>query len=69
MNKTVVFDLAGTTVDDLIEGMPLVTVSMMDAFRQAGFPNVNPSQVNQVRGMEKKEAISKLLNELSNVVN
>eukprot|EP00794_Sanderia_malayensis_P003333 gene3333-3822_t len=55
-----VFDLAGTTVDDMINGTPLVTVAMIEAFDKAGF-EVTSSQVNQVRGMEKREAINQIL--------
>lgn len=58
--KLVVFDLAGTTVDDYINGLPLVTVAMQESFAKHGIA-VTPSQVDGVRGMDKKEAIFKLL--------
>ena len=58
--KLVVFDLAGTTVDDYVNGLPLVTVAMQESFTKHDIA-VTPSQVNGVRGMDKKEAISKLL--------
>ena len=58
--KLVVFDLAGTTVDDYVNGLPLVTVAMQESFTKHNFA-VTPSQVNVVRGMDKREAISKLL--------
>lgn len=58
--KLVVFDLAGTTVDDDINGLPLVTVAMKDAFKKSGF-EMRPESVDDVRGMEKKDAIKALL--------
>ena len=62
--KLVVFDLAGTTVDDDINGLPLVTVSMQEAFRKSGH-TLEPLSVNDVRGMEKREAIRTLLAKIS----
>jgi len=62
--ELVVFDLAGTTVDDNIDGLPLVTVALQDAFRKSGFV-LEPMNVNAVRGMEKREAISALLENFS----
>ena len=58
--ELVVFDLAGTTVDDDINGLPLVTVAMVEAFKKSGHL-LEPSSVDCVRGMEKKEAIRTLL--------
>ena len=58
--KLVVFDLAGTTVDDNINGLPLVTVAMQEAFKNSGL-EILPENVNEVRGMEKREAIRTLL--------
>ena len=63
--KLVIFDLAGTTVDDNINGLPLVTVAIREAFAKAGFPAVKPDLVNDVRGMEKREAIASLLGKLN----
>ncbi|XP_065053286.1 phosphonoacetaldehyde hydrolase-like [Rhopilema esculentum] len=63
--KLVIFDLAGTTVDDNINGLPLVTVAIQEAFAKAGFPAVKPDLVNDVRGMEKREAIASLLRKLN----
>ena len=58
--ELVVFDMAGTTVDDSVGTLPLVTVAMREAFKNHGI-NITPEQVNQFRGMEKKEAIKNLL--------
>lgn len=58
--ELVVFDLAGTTVDDSIQGLPLVTVAMKEAFKDYGI-EITPEAVNQFRGMDKKEAIKNLL--------
>ena len=63
--KLVIFDLAGTTVDENINGLPLVTVAIQEAFAKAGFPAVKPDLVNDVRGMEKREAIASLLGKLN----
>ena len=52
----VMFDLAGTTVDDCVEGVPLVTVAMKDAFKKHGY-DIDPETVNKYRGLEKKDAI------------
>lgn len=62
--ELVVFDLAGTTVDDDINGLPLVTVAMQEAFRISGHI-LEPLSVNDVRGMEKREAIKTLLAKIS----
>lgn len=61
----VVFDLAGTTFNDNINGLPLITVAMQEAFKRHGF-QIEPSNVNEVRGMEKKEAIRTLLGSFKN---
>lgn len=60
--ELVVFDLAGTTVDDSIAGLPLVTVAMKEAFKNHDI-RITAEQVNPFRGMEKKEAIKNLLHE------
>ena len=52
----VMFDLAGTTVDDNVDGVPLVTVAMKDAFKKHGC-DIDPETVNKYRGLEKKDAI------------
>lgn len=58
--KLVMFDLAGTTVDDSIEGVPLVAVAIRDAFNKHGY-NVVPETVNKYRGLEKKDAIRRIV--------
>ena len=61
--KLVVFDLAGTTVDDSLNGLPLVTVAMKDAFGKHGH-TVDAEIVNTYRGMEKKDALRCILKKL-----
>jgi phosphonatase-like hydrolase len=63
--KLVVFDMAGTTVDDSINGLPLVAVGMQEAFRKHGL-EVSLDKVNEFRGMEKKDAIKNVLQVLRN---
>lgn len=58
--QLVVFDMAGTTVDDSVNGLPLVAVAMQEAFRKHG-QEVSIDKVNEVRGMEKKNAIKNVL--------
>ena len=60
--ELVVFDLAGTTVDDTICGLPLVTVAMKESFASHGI-EITPEQVNKYRGMDKKLAVNCLLKE------
>ena len=62
--KLVVFDIAGTTLDDSVNGLPLVTVAMADAFRKHGH-DIHPDTVTKHRGLEKKDAIRGILAELS----
>jgi phosphonatase-like hydrolase len=64
--ELVVFDLAGTTVDDTIHGLPLVTVAMTEAFASRGI-KISPEQVNKYRGMDKKQALSCLLKECQEI--
>lgn len=61
--KLLVFDLAGTTVDDSIEGVPLVAVAMRETFSKHGY-DIDVEIVNKYRGMEKRDAIQSILNEL-----
>ena len=57
--RLAVFDMAGTTVDDVIDGMPLVLRSYDDAFRRHGV--VIPMEtLNDMRGRDKKEVINML---------
>ncbi len=54
--RLAVFDMAGTTVDDVIDGVPLVLRSYDDAFRRHGV--VVPMEVlNEQRGRDKRTVI------------
>ena len=57
--RLAVFDMAGTTVDDVIDGMPLVLRSYDDAFRRHGVI-VPMETLNDMRGRDKKEVINML---------
>jgi phosphonoacetaldehyde hydrolase len=57
--RLAVFDMAGTTVDDVIDGMPLVLRSYDDAFRRHGV--IIPMEtLNDMRGRDKREVINML---------
>ncbi len=62
----VMFDMAGTTVDDRLVGSSLVVTAFVGAFAKAGL-SIAPEQVHQHRGKEKREAIRSLLRELGQV--
>ena len=66
--KLLVFDLAGTTVDDSIEGVPLVAVAMRETFSKHGY-DIGVEVVNKYRGMEKRDALQCILNELHKQTN
>ena len=55
--RLAVFDMAGTTVDDVIDGMPLVLRSYDDAFRRHGV-EVPMETLNDMRGRDKREVIN-----------
>ncbi len=55
--KLAVFDMAGTTVDDVIDGMPLVLRSYDAAFRRHGV-EIPMETLNDMRGRDKKEVIT-----------
>jgi len=59
--QLVLFDMAGTTVDDLIEGQPLVVVAFRATFLAHDGCNITFEQANAVRGYEKKEALRRLV--------
>ena len=59
--KLVVFDMAGTTVDDSAAGASLVIAGFVEAFGKQGIA-LAPTRVNQYRGMRKDLAILELLN-------
>ncbi len=54
--RLVVFDMAGTTVDDRINGVPLVLKSYDDAFRKYGVI-LTMDVLNEQRGRDKREVI------------
>ena len=57
--KLVVFDMAGTTVDDRIDGVPLVLRSYDEAFRSRGV-EVPMAVLNEQRGRDKWTVIREL---------
>jgi phosphonoacetaldehyde hydrolase len=57
--RLAVFDMAGTTVDDVINGIPLVLRSYDDAFRRHGV-EVPMETLNDIRGRDKREVINML---------
>ena len=58
------FDMAGTTVNDKVDGHPLMVISMMRAFAKHGIELV-PDAINKHRGKQKSEAIQTLLREVT----
>ncbi|MCE2395574.1 HAD-IA family hydrolase [Candidatus Poribacteria bacterium] len=54
--------MAGTTVNDNVDGHPLMVVSMMHAFAKHGI-ELAPDPINKHRGKQKSEAIQTLLKE------
>ena len=58
------FDMAGTTVNDKVDGYPLMVISMMRAFAKHGI-ELSPDAINRHRGKEKSEAIQILLREVA----
>ena len=57
----VVFDMAGTTVDDLVNGEPLVIAAFRASLHEHDGTEISFDQANAVRGYEKKEALRRLL--------
>lgn len=62
--KLIVFDMAGTTVDDNINGVPLVVAALQQAFKKRLNIIITLEQVNPHRGKAKLEAIRCLLAEV-----
>lgn len=56
------FDMAGTTVNDEVDGYPLMVISMMRAFAKHGIA-LSSDAINKHRGKQKSEAIQTLLGE------
>jgi len=57
--RLAVFDMAGTTVDDLVDGVPLVLKSYRDAFEAHGV-HVPMEVLNEQRGRDKWTVINEL---------
>jgi phosphoglycolate phosphatase len=57
--ELVIFDMAGTTVDDRVDGVPLVLRSYDDAFRSCGV-EVPMEVLNEQRGRDKRTVIGEL---------
>ena len=57
--RLAVLDMAGTTVDDVIDGIPLVLRSYSDAFRRNGV-EIPLETLNDMRGRDKREVINML---------
>ena len=55
--KLAIFDMAGTTVDDVIDGVPLVLKSYDDAFRSFGI-TIPMTVLNTQRGRDKRAVIN-----------
>ena len=58
------FDMAGTTVNDKVDGHPLMVISMIRAFAKHGI-ELSPDVINKHRGKQKSEAIQTLLREVT----
>ena len=58
------FDMAGTTVNDKVDGYPLMVISMMRAFAKHGI-ELSSDVINKHRGKQKSEAIQTLLKEVA----
>ena len=58
------FDMAGTTVNDKVDGYPLMVISMMRAFAKHKI-ELSPNLINKHRGKQKSEAIQTLLREVA----
>ena len=58
------FDMAGTTVNDKVDGYPLMVISMMRAFAKHGI-ELSSDAINKHRGKQKSEAIQTLLKEVA----
>ncbi len=62
MIRLAMFDMAGTTVDDMVDGLPLVVGATQRAFARHGV-KLDPHLIHAQRGKEKREMISALLQE------
>ena len=59
--ELVVFDMAGTTVNDLVDGEPLVIAAFRATLKAYDGTEVEFAKANEVRGYEKKEALKLLM--------
>jgi len=57
--QVAVFDLAGTTLDDMVDGQPMAVKAIQRAFELNGL-FVETADVTRVRGLHKREAIRRL---------
>ena len=60
------FDMAGTTVNDEVDGYPLMVISMMRAFAKHEI-ELAPEVIDKHRGKQKLEAIQTLLQEVTDL--
>lgn len=58
--QLVLFDMAGTTVDDDVGGVPLVIAAFRVTFRKHNSTELRTADCNAVRGYEKREALRRL---------
>jgi len=65
--RLAVFDMAGTTVDDVIDGVPLVLRSYDEAFKAHGI-KIPMETLNDMRGRDKREVINMLGGEKADVI-
>ena len=62
MIKLAMFDMAGTTVDDVVDGHPLVIGATLRALARHGL-SLTPRQVSAQRGREKRGMLRTLIHE------
>ena len=62
MIKLAMFDMAGTTVDDVVDGHPLVIGATLRALARQGL-SLTPKQVSAQRGREKRAMLRSLIQE------
>lgn len=65
--ELVLFDMAGTTVDDMVDGIPLVVAAFRAAFKVCRDVDITFEQANAVRGYEKREALRQLVSATKSV--
>jgi len=66
--RLAIFDLAGTTLNDLVEGQPIAIAAIREAFASAGI-DVSFEAINAKRGLDKREAIHSLCEEVKGTDN